>query len=1472
MNNFSKPFFILITTAFVSAVTILFADAFVNPSQPPPNGSGAFIYTTNGRVGKQLNNPQVSLDVLSPLRVTGGAGDIQFYDWDTVGGDITTNLFRIRSGPDVGFLRIQRNTESGTGPLFGTFNDLLIINNIGNIEVPGKLNATELCIAGTCQASWPGGGALGGSGTAGQVTFWSGPSDITGDAAFNWDDTNKRLGVGILSPQDKVHIKTAAGFNGGVVIDTTDADSATSDASLSLFEAGVLKWQLRNDGSASDQFLLKNAGSNDILSSTQNGNVGIGTASVDPSYRITTSGGGIKASGSASSPNATAYFTNTGTGYGLLVDQGNVGIGTVNPSSALNIVSSQNSPLILNKLGSTGISFSSYWPTLALNMYHDGSQWVAIGAGYVGIWNQNPATGLMTLGVSSGSRTAGQGLGSTPTSDTLAITSSGNVGIGNTAPAYKLDISNGALRLAPTAAPTGANGVIYYDSTANKFKCYENAAWKDCIASVSGSVSGSGTAGKLPKWDTGTSLVDSVITESGGNIGINSGIDGAYRITTSGGGIKAVSGATPAGYFDSATGYGLLVDQGNVGIGILAPAQKLEVGGKIRLTGGQAIVNAGGSRSVLLDIDQAAAGVGRVAISGGGPNDELRLQGYGSAVSGFISFYPAASEIMRIQQDGAIRLAPQASVPTGSAGAMYYDSTTGFRCHNGTSWGPCDTTGAGGITNVTGLDPIVVTPSGSDRIVSLAGGCSPGQILKRNAAGDAWECSADSIAGGGGSLPDPGATNGYTLRWDGFSWIANTNIFNGGGNIGIGTAVPNHKLTVGGNFGIIQQSGNANSNLFMRPSGAAVYNEINFMNAASDVVNAEIIGYAPGGTINGGNIYYNANEHVFRSTLGTNDALYINSAGNIGVDSGIDPSYRITTAGGGIKASGSASSPNATAYFTNTGTGYGLLVDQGNVGIGTTNPGSKLDVYGTIDTNVPVNVSAFRIFDGSTFKFNITEKAAPSRVRLTSGAGIALALTANNSDTLGLLVDTAGNVGIGTTNPTQQLALGGNLGTFGMSTTDGSDTANLQISGGGQAGTTRGSYINLYGNEHATAGKMQFFTGTGAGGGNDYEFYTDQGGGSTAKLVIRAGGNVGIGTVNPGAKLEVAGTIRTNIAGCTQALETNASGDIVCGTDVTGGGGAVPGGAVGAIQFNDPLGTFAGDAANFSWDKTNKKLSISSDFQDSLLVLSRGIPTTFKVGIDGAMVIDNDGVSNVLVLSGGNVGIKTAAPDWPLHVNGRSRFDDIIYLVGGTMFLGSQTRTGIADSNNNTLKFLVGDGAGSQERMRIDGLTGNVGIGTTNPTLRKLHIYESGQNAGIHLQHAGASAADWLISTDANNPTGGGLIFYDVTAAQYRMVIDSSGNVGIGNQNPAEKLDISGAIKIGNTADINAGTIRWTGADFEGYTGTVWKSMTGSGAGAVSGSGTAGKLPKWDTGTSLVDSVITESGGSTGINSGIDGA
>ena len=51
--------------------------------------------------------------------------------------------------------------------------------------------------------------------------------------------------------------------------------------------------------------------------------------------------------------------------------------------------------------------------------------------------------------------------------------------------------------------------------------------------------------------------------------------------------------------------------------------------------------------------------------------------------------------------------------------------------------------------------------------------------------------------------------------------------------------------------------------------------------------------------------------------------------------------------------------------------------------------------------------------------------------------------------------------------------------------------------------------------------------------------------------------------------------------------------------------------------------------------------------------------------------------------------------------------------------------------------------------------------------------------------------------------------------------------MGIGNNNPQEMLDVSGAIKLGTTTNTNAGTIRWTGTEFQGWDGTQWITFGG---------------------------------------------
>ena len=62
------------------------------------------------------------------------------------------------------------------------------------------------------------------------------------------------------------------------------------------------------------------------------------------------------------------------------------------------------------------------------------------------------------------------------------------------------------------------------------------------------------------------------------NVGFGTAsIDANYRITTAGGGIKAESTDWPAGYFSSASGYGLIVNSGNVGIGTTDPGGPLHV-------------------------------------------------------------------------------------------------------------------------------------------------------------------------------------------------------------------------------------------------------------------------------------------------------------------------------------------------------------------------------------------------------------------------------------------------------------------------------------------------------------------------------------------------------------------------------------------------------------------------------------------------------------------------------------------------------------------------------------------------------------------------------------------------------------------------------------------------------------------------------------------------------------------------------
>ncbi len=161
---------------------------------------------------------------------------------------------------------------------------------------------------------------------------------------------------------------------------------------------------------------------------------------------------------------------------------------------------------------------------------------------------------------------------------------SDNVTIGTTTllSAGKLQVNGPVLLLGQNIAPTmNVKGMIYYSNSEEKFKCYEGTAWINCIGSGSGGITGSGASGQVTFWTGGSAVFgsnnlfwDSANSRLG--VGTNS-TDPNYKITTSGGGIKADTTNQPAGYFNSASGYGLLVNNGNVGIGTVTPVHALQV-------------------------------------------------------------------------------------------------------------------------------------------------------------------------------------------------------------------------------------------------------------------------------------------------------------------------------------------------------------------------------------------------------------------------------------------------------------------------------------------------------------------------------------------------------------------------------------------------------------------------------------------------------------------------------------------------------------------------------------------------------------------------------------------------------------------------------------------------------------------------------------------------------------------------------
>ncbi len=191
----------------------------------------------------------------------------------------------------------------------------------------------------------------------------------------------------------------------------------------------------------------------------------------------------------------------------------------------------------------------------------------------------------------------------------------------------------------------------------------------------------------------------------------------------------------------------------------------------------------------------------------------------------------------------------------------------------------------------------------------------------------------------------------------------------------------------------------------------------------------------------------------------------------------------------------------------------------------------------------------------------------------------------------------------------------------------------------------------------------------------------------------------------------------------------------------------------------------------------------------------------------------NDG--NNMYYNTGNVGIGTTNPGSLLEL--KKGGQGLKFLTGentsGYALEIGVNDDGVSFSNNSTIRgFNFKNASGNLLKITSNG---NVGIGTTSPSVElevksvannnaEIHINSStdGKPSIIRFQDAGQEVWGLL----ANYPGTGKFSVYNYNNNTNAMVLDPSGNVGIGTTTPDSKLAVNGKI---HAKEVKVDLVGW---------------------------------------------------------------
>ncbi|MBN1184059.1 MAG: hypothetical protein JXB49_17325, partial [Bacteroidales bacterium] len=492
----------------------------------------------------------------------------------------------------------------------------------------------------------------------------------------------------------------------------------------------------------------------------------------------------------------------------------------------------------------------------------------------------------------------------------------------------------------------------------------------------------------------------------------------------------------------------------------------------------------------------------------------------------------------------------------------------------------------------------------------------------------------------GGAVRTLGNIDNYGL---GFLTSNDTSLYiDENGNVGIGTTNPKAHLQIGPRMTIISKSGYTN-----------MYNNNAYVDYVVDDYRYLVDGYATQYQQS------SAGEHVFRiapsgtanTILSWAEVLRIKSTGNVGIGT-TDPQNKLDVEGGTVIG--------ASYSGTNTAPTNGLLV-EGNVGIGVISPEKRLHVNGDIMINALEKFIAKFDNSGDEFRGNFGFDGIQfgnnnwNYIVAGNTYGGRLMFVVNNTTDLvdynrysyhngieAMGITTSGGIVIGPS------FMGNNPG-----------TGNMIITGNVGIGTT------------SSSGKLHVQGGT-----------TDD---ADSAFVVTSDGNVGIGTLNPAYKMELASNkehtaIRLRCNGASKTSDWSVS----------------------ALTVSGPESSFA---------------------------IHDNRENAYRLYIDSL----------------GYTGINNYNPQYQLDVSG-----DIRIRSGG--------------------QLIFGDGS-------------------------------SMSTAGTGSASSLSNAGDAIVTGDSDANSSGGVLFK--TGSNTRMTILNNGNVGIGETNPLNKLTVTAGSVTNYSGDLN---------------------------------------------------------------------